>query len=74
MTTLTAENIAFERAHWEDDRGPLVAIVTTVFIGQSLLTVILRLVTRKVILKRSWQVDDYAIVLAMVLWFETLER
>ena len=67
MATLTSEEMAFERAHWDDDRGPHVVAVTSVVIGLSMLTVILRLATRKTILKRSWQMDDYAIIIAMVL-------
>ena len=67
MATLATEEMAFERAHWDDDRGPYVVAVTSVLIGLSMLTVILRLATRKTVLKRSWKMDDYAIIVAMAL-------
>lgn len=66
MATTTPQEAHFELTHWNDDRGPSVIITTTVFVAFAMTTVVLRLITRKAITKISWQVDDYAIILAMV--------
>lgn len=66
MATLTPEDVQFQIAHWDDDKGPLVTTITTIFMVFAMIAVVLRLVTRKVIIKISWQVDDYAIIVAMV--------
>ena len=66
MATTTPQEAHFELAHWNDDRGPSVIITTTVFVAFAMTTVVLRLITRKAITKISWQVDDYAIIVAMV--------
>ena len=65
MATIPPQEIDFELAHWDDNRGPLVIIVTTVFVAFAMMAVVLRLITRKAIIKISWQVDDYAIIVAM---------
>ena len=69
MATITPQEAHFELAHWNDDRGPLVVITTTIFVAFAMTTVVLRLFTRKAITKISWQVDDYAIIVAMVRLF-----
>lgn len=66
MATLTPEDIKFQLTHWDEDRGPLVIAVSTTFIAFATIAVVLRLLTRKLILKISWQVDDYAITVALV--------
>jgi len=67
----TAENIHYQLAHLDEDRGPLVVTVTTILIACALLTVALRLLTRRAILKISWKIDDYAILAAMVRTYRT---
>ncbi len=72
MATLTTEEEYYEIEHYYDDRGPLVITIMTIFVVFALITVVLRLVTRKVILKISWQLDDYAITVAMVGTFQEI--
>ncbi|CAD6594396.1 MAG: hypothetical protein ASARMPREDX12_008895 [Alectoria sarmentosa] len=67
MATLPPAEVEFELAHWKDDRGHLVITVTTIFIALAMTAVALRLITRRAIIKISWQVDDYAIIVAMIL-------
>lgn len=74
MATLSPSDLDFQLAHWNDDRGPLVITITTIFIVFAMTAVVLRLITRKAIIKISWQVDDYAITVAMVRPFEILEK
>jgi hypothetical protein len=62
----TLEEIKYQLAHSNDNRGPSVITVTTIFIACALIAVTLRLVTRKAIVKLSWQADDYAILVALV--------
>lgn len=69
MATLPPEEIEYEFVHWNDDKGPSVIVVTTIFIVFALSAVVLRLITRKAIVRISWQVDDYAIVAAIVRLF-----
>lgn len=69
MVTLPPQEIEFELAHWNDDKGPLVIIVTTILVVFAMTVVVLRLITRKGIIRISWQVDDYAIIVAMVRLF-----
>jgi hypothetical protein len=62
----TPEDIQDQLAHLDENRGHLLITVTTILIACALLTVALRLLTRRAILKISWKIDDYAILAAMV--------
>lgn len=62
----TPQELESELAHWNDDQGSLVITITTIFIVCAITAVLLRLITRRVIIKIAWQLDDYAITLAMV--------
>ena len=62
----TVADIQHQLTHWDENRGPLVIIVTTILVACASVAVILRLTTRKVIVKLAWQVDDYAILGALV--------
>lgn len=62
----TIEDVQYQLARWNENRGPLVITVTTIFTAFALVAVILRLITRKAIIKVSFQVDDYAILMATV--------
>lgn len=64
---VTFQEFEFELAHWNDDRGPFVIIITTIFTVCATIAVVLRLITRRAIIKLAWQLDDYAIILAMVI-------
>ena len=66
MATISPQEAHFEVAHWNDDRAPWLIINTTILVAFAMTTVVLRLITRKAITKISWQVDDYAIIVAMV--------
>ena len=66
MATISPQEAHFELAHWNDDRAPSLIITTTILVAFAITTVVLRLITRKLITKISWQVDDYAIIVATV--------
>ena len=66
MATISPQEAHSELAHWNDDGAPSLIITTTILITFAMTTVVLRLITRKAITKISWQVDDYAIIVAMV--------
>lgn len=67
----TKEDIQNQLANLDEDRGPMVITVSTILIACALLTVVLRLLTRRAILKISWKIDDYAILAAMVRTYHT---
>ncbi len=64
---VTPQEIEYMLAHWDDDRGPLVVTITTILIVCATIGVVLRLITRRAIIKIAWQLDDYAIFLAMAI-------
>lgn len=64
---ITPQEIEFELVHWNDDRGALVITITTIFIVCATIAVVLRLITRRAIIKIAWQLDDYAITLALII-------
>ena len=66
MATISPQEARFQLAHWNDDRGPSLIITTTILVAFAMTTVVLRLITRKAVTKISWQMDDYAIIVAMV--------
>ena len=66
MATISPQEAHFELAHWNDDGAPSLIITTTILGTFAITTVVLRLITRKLITKISWQVDDYAIIVATV--------
>ena len=66
MATISPQEAHFELAHWNDDGAPPLIITTTILVIFAMTTVVLRLITRKAITKIPWQVDDYAIIVAMV--------
>lgn len=68
---LTIGGVREELAHWNDDRGPLVITVTMIFIGCVTIALLLGLITRKIIIKLPWLVDDYAILGALVRTYPT---
>ena len=63
---ITPQKLEFQLAHWNDDKGSLAIATTTIFTVCAIIAVVLRLITRRVIIKIAWQLDDYAITLAMV--------
>ena len=63
---ISPEEIENELSHWNDDRAPLVIIVTTFFTACAMIATVARLVTRRTIVKIPWQLDDYAIAIATV--------
>ena len=67
QASITPQELEFQLAHWNDDNGSLVITITTIFIVCAIIAVVLRLVTRRVVIKIAWQLDDYAITIAMVL-------
>ena len=67
QASITPQELEFQLAHWSDDNGSLVITITTIFIVCAIIAVVLRLVTRRVVIKIAWQLDDYAITIAMVL-------
>jgi hypothetical protein len=62
----TIEDVQYRLAHWNDNKGLLVIIVATILIVCASVAVILRLITRKAVIKISWQIDDYVILVALV--------
>lgn len=62
---ITAAEIASEFLHWSDDKGPLIITTLTIFSTCAVAAVVLRLITRKLVIKIPWQIDDYAITLAL---------
>jgi hypothetical protein len=66
------EDVQYQPAHWNENRGPLVITVTTIRITCASVAAILRLITRKAIIKVSWQVDDCAVLVAMVRIFREI--
>ena len=63
---ITPQEITRQLAHWNDDKGYTVVVVTTVFTIIAVITTTLRLATRKVVVKVPWQIDDYSILIATV--------
>lgn len=63
---ITPEEIQRELLLWDDDKGRVVIIVTTLFTACAAIATVARLITRRAINKIAWQLDDYAIVLATV--------
>ena len=64
-STFSPEEVAYERAHWNEDKGPAMIAGGIVLIGFATVAVILRLMARK--MKRlPWMADDYFIVAALV--------
>ena len=57
--------IESELLHWNDDKGPFVIAITTIFSACAVAAVILRLITRKLVVKIHWQIDDYAMTVAL---------
>lgn len=51
----TIEDVQYQVAHWNDNKGPLVIIVATILIVCASVAVILRLITIKAVIKMSWQ-------------------
>lgn len=62
---ITTADIGSELLHWNDDKGSLVITTTTIFSACEVAAVVLRLITRKLIVKIPWQIDDYAITVAL---------
>ena len=57
--------INYQLSHWDDNRGYVVDVMTSIFFVLALVFVILRLIARK-LKQLSWQPDDYLIVAALV--------
>ena len=66
---ITPQELEFQLTHWNDDKGSLVIAITTIFTVCAIIAVVLRLITIKVFIKIAWQLDDYAITLAMVRYY-----
>ena len=67
QASITPQELEFQLAHWNDDNGSLVIMVTTIFTVCAIIAVLLRLVTRRAVIEIAWQLDDYAIIIALVL-------
>ena len=65
--SITLQELEFQLAHWNDDNGSLVITIATIFTICAIIAVFLRLVTRRAVIKIAWQLDDYAIIIAVVL-------
>ncbi|KAM3067886.1 hypothetical protein ACMFMG_011369 [Clarireedia jacksonii] len=64
--TPTPAEIAYQVSHWNDDYGPVAVATASVFFVLATIFVILRLLARRV-QHVKWQLDDYFIILALVL-------
>ena len=62
---ITPAEIDSELFHLNDDKGPFVIAITTFFSACAVVAVVLRLITRKLIVNIPWQFDDYAIIAAL---------
>lgn len=62
---ITAAEIESELLHWNDNKGRLVITTLTIFSASAVAAVLLRLITRKFVVKIPWQIDDYAITVAL---------
>ena len=65
--SITPQELEFQLDHWNDDNDSLVITITTIFTICAIIAVLLRLVTRRAVIKIALQLDDYAIIIAMVL-------
>ncbi|KAF2105408.1 hypothetical protein BDV96DRAFT_655617 [Lophiotrema nucula] len=72
---ITVEDIEYQLAHFDDNNGYVVTIVTSIFFVLSLALVVLRFVVRKWKHIR-YRLEDYCIIVALVLatglWIEAL--
>jgi hypothetical protein len=65
FSNISTADIAYQLAHYEENRSHIITVVTTVFFVFALISVALRFVTKRV--KRlSHRVDDYLIAVALV--------
>lgn len=62
---ITAADIESELLHWNENKGPVVITTLTIFYACAVAAVFLRLITRKLVVKIPWQIDDYAITVAL---------
>jgi hypothetical protein len=60
----TAE-IAYQLAHYEENRGHILTTVSTIFFVLTLIFVTLRFVTKRV-RRLNYRVEDYLIIVALV--------
>ena len=64
--SIAPQELEFQLVQWNDDDGTLVITVTTIFTVCAIIAVLLRLVTRRAVIRIAWQLDDFAIIIAMV--------
>ena len=66
----TPEEIAYETEHYQDNKSPAITAGSTVLIASATITVILRLLSRKIKTREARRTtlgtDDYMIVVSLV--------
>lgn len=60
------DNATYQRAHWDDDQGPAITVVSSVLLSLAALAVVMRLAVHKFGNRGKLGWDDILLVLALV--------
>lgn len=61
----SSQELQYQTLHRNDNEGPTLSIIATTLVAATAVAVVLRLITRRII-KRPLDVDDFAIIVALV--------